>query len=303
MNESEIAYLEAEYGDAGETDWPPKRRKPPRRPFLAGALSLAVPGLGHVYVGELRRGGFLWGSVLALMIVPAWFGALDRFAGFAVMAAVLLGGRLYVVYEAYSRARAVERFEPRSYNRWWVYAGVVLFSVVIVEPGSRALLPVQTFSVPSGSMAPTIEPGDHLIAQKPVFRDPEIRRGDVVVFESVEDPAVFQISRVIGLPGEVIDVVDKGVHIDGRPLDEAAYARFGTQTLYPDDPALPDNYRARDQFGPAEVPAGHVFLMGDNRDHSYDSRFTGPVPVANIRARPAFIYWSRDRSRIGSAIR
>lgn len=311
MEGSERAYLEAEYGDVGEGPWLPVRRRPARRPWVALALTLLVPGLGHLYGGDLRRGLRLWSGLLALLLVPAWFGALDHFWGLVVVLSLAGGLYLYTMWDAASRARSMQTFEPGPYNRWWVYGAVVLFSTTVVAPGVKLLVPIQTFATQSGSMEPTIRPGDRFCARKGSFAADDIERGDVVLFESIEDPALLQTFRIVGLPREEIRIVDKTVYIDGEPLGEDAYAQFGDGTTYPASPFVPEEIRARDQFGPLIVPAGHVFVMGDNRDFAYDSRFFGPVPVSNVRGRPLYVYLNRhttgftaswDVSRVGRRI-
>jgi signal peptidase I len=108
--------------------------------------------------------------------------------------------------------------------------------------------------------------------------------------------------RIVGLPGEELDIRDKVVFIDGAPLDEEAYARFVDPTVYPDSPSLPGLARLRDQTGPIVIPEGTVFVLGDNRDQSFDSRVLGPVPISYLRGRPLYVYWNRDLSRIGRRI-
>src|SRR2546427_9184934 len=157
---------------------------------------------------------------------------------------------------------------------------------------------VQAFKIPSGSMLPTLQIGDHILVNKFVYgprleipltqislvRLPGLRKpapGDVVVFIWPKDRSKDFIKRVIAVEGETIEVRQKQIYINGRPRDDP-------HASYSPRPASGDNY------GPYIVPPGSVFVMGDNRDQSYDSRFWGPVPMADIKGEALIIYWSWD---------
>jgi signal peptidase I len=157
---------------------------------------------------------------------------------------------------------------------------------------------VQAFKIPSGSMLPTLQIGDHILVNKFVYgprleipltqislaRLPGLRKpapGDVVVFIWPKDRSKDFIKRVIAVEGETIEVRQKQIYINGRPRDDP-------HASYSPRPASGDSY------GPYIVPPGSVFVMGDNRDQSYDSRFWGPVPIADIKGEALIIYWSWD---------
>jgi signal peptidase I len=153
---------------------------------------------------------------------------------------------------------------------------------------------VQAFQIPTGSMEPTLLVGDFLLVNKfihaptslpledAILPRREIRRGDIVVFKSPPDLSKDFVKRVIGLPGETVLIKDKQVSIDGVPLDESAYKVH----IYPDYIMDGDNY------GPEKVPPRHLFVMGDNRDNSADSRVWRFLPLANVKGRPWIIYFS-----------
>jgi signal peptidase I len=158
---------------------------------------------------------------------------------------------------------------------------------------------VQAFKIPTGSMEPNLLVGDHLLVNKFVFAPAtsgiermilpmrDIRRGDVVVFKFPEEPERDFIKRVIGLPGDTIEVRNRQVLINGSPIQEP-YAHY----LFPvgDDEAGGFDVRAR--YGPVTVPADHYFMMGDNRDNSQDSRYWGFLPAHYVKGRALMIYWS-----------
>jgi signal peptidase I len=179
------------------------------------------------------------------------------------------------------------------------YLEALLIAVIFVN--FVRIFAFQAFKIPTGSMIDNLLIGDHIIVNKfaygPHGDGPgssllpfrEVRRGDVVVFRYPEDPEVDFVKRVIGLPGETIDIRDKAVLVNGEPLTEA-YTVFRDPVVVPDKPML--SMRVRDQFGPERVPEGSYFVMGDNRDHSNDSRFWGPVPASMIKGRAFMVYWS-----------
>jgi len=161
----------------------------------------------------------------------------------------------------------------------------------------------QAFKIPTGSMERNLLIGDHLLVNKFLFGPTatplerailpvrEVQRGDVVVFKYPEEPERDFIKRVIGLPGETIELRGRTVYIDGRPIDEP-YAQY----IEPGQPGAPadDSEDLRRQYGPVAVPAGHYFMMGDNRDNSQDSRYWGFLPRGYMKGRAAFIYWSYE---------
>lgn len=159
----------------------------------------------------------------------------------------------------------------------------------------------QSFKIPTGSMIDNLLIGDHLFVNKFIFGVPGplealtplrgVERGDIVVFRFPEDPSVDYVKRVIALPGESVAIRDKVVYIDGKPLEEP-YVVFRDPTVIPASPGLPEPFRSRDQFGPVRIPDGEYFMMGDNRDDSYDSRYWGTVKRPLIKGRPFLIYWS-----------
>ena len=162
---------------------------------------------------------------------------------------------------------------------------------------------VQAFVVPTPSMEKTVLAGDHVVVNKFLFapsavggldrvlpRRP-VRRGDLIVFKFPEDPRRDFVKRAVALAGDAVEIRSKQVSVNGSP--EPGTAAFHSETrVWPDDPELPEGLRRRDQVPLLVVPPGTNFAMGDNRDNSYDSRFWGPVPAANLKGRPLFVYWS-----------
>ncbi len=161
----------------------------------------------------------------------------------------------------------------------------------------------QAFEVPSTSMEKNVLAGDRLLVNKFLFapkgREPwtrwlpsrPIRRGDVIVFKFPEDPRRDFIKRVVALPGESVAIRNKRVFVDGRPLPEP-YAFYADDSTWPDDPAVAENRRRRDQLVPYAIPAACYFVMGDNRDDSNDSRYWGCVAADAVEGRALFVYWS-----------
>ena len=160
---------------------------------------------------------------------------------------------------------------------------------------------VQAFKIPTGSMENNLLIGDHLLVNKFVFGPaarPEravlpmrdIHRGDIVVFKYPDEPERDFIKRVIGLPGETIELRNKKVYVNGQPLEEP-YVHF----LEPAHNAQEvTSFDVRERYGPVTVPAGQYFVMGDNRDNSQDSRYWGFLPRGYIKGQALMIYWSYD---------
>ena len=168
---------------------------------------------------------------------------------------------------------------------------------------------VQAFKIPTGSMETNLLIGDHLLVNKVVYSPSlgaiedtilpkkPIRRGHVVVFKFPEDPSRDFIKRVVGLPGETVEVRNKQVLIDGAPLEER-YVHFLEPPLRRDDPEYGLRVEGRgDNWGPEVVPEGKLFVMGDNRDNSRDSRYWGFLPVDQVKGRALVVYWSYEASR------
>jgi len=176
---------------------------------------------------------------------------------------------------------------------------------------------VEAFQIPSGSMIPTLEVGDHIFvakfsyglvvpfSNKKIFEFRQPSRGDVIVFKYPQDPSVDYIKRVVGLPGEKLELRHNELFIDGRPMprehvgpyhgspeDRDSELWHETLDSKPHE-ALQDGSRMPQNFGPIVVPAGHVFVMGDNRDNSSDSRVWGPVAHDLIKGKALIVWWSR----------
>ncbi len=190
------------------------------------------------------------------------------------------------------------------------YAEAIIVAIILAF--TIRVFVVQAFKIPSGSMIPTLEIGDHILVSKlsyglqwptdctfklnfppatcatsktfVVFDDPQ--HGDVVVFRYPGDEEKDYIKRIVGTPGDKVEIRNKVVYVNGVAVDDAAY----TQRV---DLAMVDGaISPRDTFGPVSVPADSYFVMGDNRDQSSDSRFWGFVKREKIRGKAFRIYWS-----------
>lgn len=168
-----------------------------------------------------------------------------------------------------------------STTRWLIETAVLVLLAFALAQGIKAFL-VQPFMIPTGSMIPTIEIGDRVLADKTVYRfvrEPE--QGDIVVFDDPNGVHPQLIKRVIAVAGQTVDVADGQVVVDGEPLDEPYVHGKVTE---PGSIELPTT-----------VPDGSVWLMGDNRPESGDSRFFGPRPISTVRGRAFWTYWPLNR--------
>ncbi|MCF8093339.1 MAG: signal peptidase I [Desulfotignum sp.] len=183
-------------------------------------------------------------------------------------------------------------------NAWRENIEAILIAIVIAL-FIRTFI-VQAFKIPSGSMLETLQIGDQILVNKFIygvkipftdgrvlipFKNPE--RGDIVVFKYPEDPSKDFIKRVVAVEGDIVSIVDKQLYVNGKPVDKEPYA------IYSDLPTHADNMQ------PVVVPENKLFVMGDNRDNSHDSRFWGFVDLSAVKGEAFMIYWSWDREEFG----
>jgi len=167
---------------------------------------------------------------------------------------------------------------------------------------------VQAFKIPSGSMKPTLLVGDHILVSKFIYGikipywDKTIipvkkpKRGDIVVFKFPEDPSKDFIKRVVGIGGDVVKIRNKKVFVNDKPLKNSHGVNL-------DKSVIPASIQPRDNFGPVTVPSDSLFVMGDNRDHSYDSRFWGFVDLSALKGKAFIIYWSWNKDKQDFGVR
>ncbi len=195
---------------------------------------------------------------------------------------------------------------------FWEYAEAIITALILALI-IRAYV-IQAFKIPSGSMIPTLLVGDHILVNKFIYgtkipltdkriliwRSPE--KGDIIVFRHPDNPEKDFIKRVVATGGDVIEEKDKTVYVNGKPLSEPYAHHFDRSVRF-------GGMDPRDNFGPVQVPDNKLFVMGDNRDQSFDSRYWGFVDVKEIRGKALIIYWSWNPDnwlrfdRIGKLIR
>ena len=271
----------------------------PREPWIAGVLTFFVVGLGHFYFGDVKRGIVLFLCAM-LIYIFAYSSPLIYFPIGLIIA--IIGSITYGVYCIIDAVRGARVFKGhylmKKYNRWYIYL-LCWFVAVLITSIFRTTVKaniVEAYKIPAGSMRETLQVGDQLFANKLIYKISEPKRGDIIIFPSPTDPSLDFIKRVIGLGGETIEIVDKDVIINGNVLQEPYNNYFATA--------------ARGKYGPVKIPEDSLFVMGDNRDNSLDSRHWGFLKKSSVKGKAVKIYWSWDKEdfrvrwdRIGKEIK
>jgi len=277
----------------------------PRKAWIAGFLTLLSRGLGHLYAGNLKRGIILFAIEEILLIIFA-VSALIIVPNLIFLLVALICSIAYVVFciaDAVSIARQKkETYELTNYNRWYSYIGYfVVVSLTVsslISIGVKAFI-IQAYRIPSGAMIPTLLVGDHILANKFIYKTSEPKHGDIIIFPYPDDPSRDFVKRLIAVEGDLIEIKDKRLFINSKMSSEPYIINSDSGVIR----------EQRDNFGPVTVPPGKLFFMGDNRDQSFDSRFYGYVPKESIKGKVMSLYWSWDQvkqtvrwDRIGKAI-
>ena len=263
----------------------------PRKWWLAGLFSIFEPGMGQIYNGQGRKG-------LALLVFPLiYWPVVYYFCGIGEDLPWILGFAAMVAFFYYvgsfldavlSARKNESHFQPKKYNKIFYYLGIIVFIGIINIQISGFIKKnyIQAYSIPTGSNEPTLLVGDRiLVDRRPSSRAP--RRGNFIVFKFSKKPHQDFVKRVIGVGGDRVELREKVLLINGQEIKEPF-------AIYKDSKILPANLSPRDNFGPVTVPDSAYFVMGDNRDKSFDSRFWGFVESSQIKGIVKNLYWSWD---------
>jgi len=291
----------------------------PRSPLVALFTGLLLPGLGQIYCGEVARGAVFLLSFALLLPSAAWLAVhgpralLSPVMVVGVLASLVL--YLYAVLVAYRSARRLRQdFAPSAWNHGTVYLALFLFGhafmlAPLASYANHQL--VQTFKVPSASMMPSILPGDRFFADKRVGHPGgvKLRRGAIVVFLYPNDRTTMFVKRIVGLPGDRIEIDGTSIKANGVELRQEEVRDLGAPSL---NRLLAQHQAFRESLDGVSytvlwrkdadrkrlsltVPSGQVFVLGDNRDAALDSRDFGVLPLADVTAVARQVWFSFDR--------
>jgi signal peptidase I len=278
------------------------------RRVCAVILSLVIPGGGHFPLGRWRR-GMLWFAAASAGVTLLVIGLN---AGVPLMATLCLATLGIFGIRAFAAVDAA-RVAVRGTIPGWgivVLACAALGALSTVNRWMVRRYAIEAFKIPAGSMIPTLQVGDHVFVDK---TDHSARRGDVIVFKFPKDPSKSFIKRVIGIAGDTVEFRDGELYLNGEQV--AAKSLDGPCT-YSDIEEMTGEWQQRKcrseretidgrswvilheetpshgSFKPVKVAPGHVYVLGDNRDNSHDSRYWGTVPPEDIQGRARVIWWS-----------
>jgi signal peptidase I len=296
-----------------------------RRAWLAGLLSLLMPGLGQLYNRQVRLALVLMILAVLLSMPARWAIAAAPAESLVPMVAIILALGLaiplFAIVQAAIEARRAGSIVLASFNRWFVYAGLyVLLATLGLIADLLPIPSITSYSMPSGSMVPTLLVGDYSVARTLAFEDRLPERGELAVFRPPSEPEFDFVKRIVGLPGDRIQLRDGRLYLNGGQVERAPIGAMEATPLLEDfkqarvyRETLPGGVsyliaefgddRGLDNTAEFVVPADHVFVLGDNRDASNDSRGgLGFIPIAGLHDKPLFLFWARDKSRIGKVL-
>lgn len=291
-----------------------------RKSWLAAFLSALFPGIGQFYNGQVIKG-----IAFIVLVFIAW--ALKAFFAPLFIVAVLV--YVLVIKDAFDSAETLNGSNDRFFRQRRAVVLLIVIMIGMQETPFAVLIKnniLEAFKIPSGTMYPTLKIGDHFLLAKsrPFFTSPQ--RGDIVVFPYPENPTKNFVKRVIGLGGDKIQIVNGEMYINDQMIpskkldlreesDGLWLNTIGPPIVYEErigDAVYCVQYlrdKSTTNAGPWLVPQDSVFVMGDNRDNSQDSRVWGPVKSDTVKGKALKIYWSWDRGankvrweRIGETI-
>ena len=253
---------------------------------LAGLSNLVGFGLGYVYVGRIRLAFVFILALVGVVAVAGWSRLVLYPHGFYAVAVVASVMGLLVIVHTALIAHRERKIAARRYNRWWFYLLWIVASWLL----SRGILearPVffgfEPFSVPSSSMAPTIQQGDYVMADTWRYDGSDPQFGDLVVFRAPGNVDVKYLDRVVGLPGDQIELRDDVLYRNGLIVNEP-YIQISSGGMG----------RDRD-YGPVTIPDDSYFVLGDNRHRSRDSRYLGPIDSELLHGRIEYRWFAFNK--------
>jgi signal peptidase I len=260
------------------------------RPGVAFLASVFVLGLGSLYVGKLR---------LAIATVATVYGVVALFSWTRLIVSVpygywiAAGVMLLIIAVSSIGATVVAIRSPlaasNSYNRWFIYLlwTLMVFAISLTAYHVRArVFGYGAYAVPSVSMSPTVEKGDYFIADTWRYPEHQPTEGEIVLLELADGTGVQYLKRIVGLPGDRIEIRDRVLYRNGDPVAEPYIQPVDGMHSY------------GRTFGSITVEAGKVFVLGDNRDNSMDSRAWGAIPIMQLRGRAQFLWFSKSTNGI-----
>ena len=258
---------------------------------------MLAPGLGHIYLGEARRGITLFILVMIAdtLLMFAMMGVLARFWMFAVSLSLLAGLWLYILIDAVRRAYRLRDYPHPGPKRWTIYAGAFVIACLVFAAPCIYAVHAQTsgqllvLNAVTPSMEPTLRVGEYFLADATYYRTRSPSRGDVVVYLHPKQDQLYYIKRIVAVEGDRIAIKRGHAIVNGMAVEEPYLERS------PGDGRFAELAEIR-------VPLGHVYVLGDNRANSVDSRDPvahGAVPMANLIGRVTDIAVSRHLARMG----
>jgi signal peptidase I len=249
-----------------------------------------------MYNGEIKKGIIFFMVQFAFLIPLFALGLQYTPRGLVIILGIFVLYYFLVMGEATFRSLVNKSIVLKSYNKWYVYVLVIILANGI--SGSfkavckQNLIGVKPFYVPTSSNEPTLFPGDYIVVD---LRKKTPVKGIFIVFTSPDDPETTFMKRVIATSGDLVEIKNKKVFVNSTLLNEP-YSVHGDKRI------IPEKISPRDNFGPIHIPGQKAFVMGDNRDNSFDSRFFGPIDETTIIGTCLYIYWARDKQRIGMLV-
>jgi signal peptidase I len=274
------------------------------KPWLAALLSFFLPGLGLAYCREFRdsiiafAGWIIVGNIAVAILLYADLGFINVIIPLALMLTYYIG----IIAYSYLRAARIREVPISTkyaiFGKWYSYIILIIIFVVLMPYLIPVWAEVKGFSMTADSMANTFHPGDWILADLSAYHNDEPVPQDLVIFLWPGDSETVYIKRCVAKGDQKVEIIDKKLFVDGVAFADTGYAVYSDSTVRP-RPAAGEN--SRDNWGPYFIPKDSYFMMGDNRDNSYDSRFWGPVDKGLILGKAIRIYWSDDFGRIGMA--